>query len=241
MTKLEILKNDIKKFGKLANDVLGEKAVAITIKSPYMSAREIDEAVEFCKIYNIKHEILELGILEDITDNPKDRCYICKKSVFAQLMKRACELGFTNIADGTNADDLGEYRPGLKAKDELGVLSPLKNLSKVDIRELSRELNLPTHDKPSYACLLTRLPHGHKFNPSDLALIEKVENLLIKNGYKNIRARFDGKSIKLQMSGIDMARFTADDKFKPIIKEINAMGELQILLDLKGLREEILK
>ena len=213
MTKLEILKNDIKKFGnlavafsggvdssllaKLANDVLGEKAVAITIKSPYMSAREIDEAVEFCKIYNIKHEILELGILEDITDNPKDRCYICKKSVFAQLMKRACELGFTNIADGTNADDLGEYRPGLKAKDELGVLSPLKGLKKSEIRELSRELGLPTADKPSYACLLTRLPHDREFSAEEISLVERAENLLISHGFLNVRARFDGKAFKL--------------------------------------------
>ena len=158
MTKLEILKNDIKKLENLAvafsggvdsslllrvaADTLGRRAVAITLKSPYMSGREIKEAVEFTRTYGIRHEILELEAPEAVKNNPQDRCYVCKKAVFTRLIELAKHLGFTNVADGTNLDDLGEYRPGLKAKDELGVLSPLKGLKKSEIRELSRELGL---------------------------------------------------------------------------------------------------
>ncbi|WP_148788745.1 ATP-dependent sacrificial sulfur transferase LarE, partial [Campylobacter concisus] len=187
MTKLEILKNDIKKLGnlaiafsggvdsslllKVAADVLGENALALTVKSPYMSLREIDEAVEFTKFYGIRHEIFEVSIVDEIKLNPQNRCYLCKKAVFSRLLARAKELGFTNLADGTNKDDLGEYRPGLRAKEELGVLSPLINLRKFEIRELSRELNLSTAEKPSYACLLTRLPYEKEISVSDLNLV----------------------------------------------------------------------
>lgn len=256
MTKLEILKSDIKKLGNLAvafsggvdsslllrvaADVLKENALALTIKSPYMSMREIDEAVEFAKIYGIRHEIFEVGIAEEIKLNPKNRCYLCKKAVFSHLLFRAKEIGFTNLADGTNKDDLGEYRPGLKAKEELGVLSPLINLSKDDIRQMSRELNLPTAEKPSYACLLTRLPHEREIELSDLNLIEAAENLLIASGYANIRARCDRKNIKLQMPFSSMRDFLNDAKFKSVVRQLVALGAAEVTLDLKGLREDVL-
>ena len=255
MTKLEILKNDIKKLENLAvafsggvdsslllrvaADTLGRRAVAITLKSPYMSGREIKEAVEFTRTYGIRHEILELGVAEGIKNNPENRCYLCKKAVFSRLIERARELGFSRVADGTNRDDLGEYRPGLKAKEELGILSPLINLTKSEIRELSRELNLPTAEKPSYACLLTRLPHGREISAEEISLVERAENLLISHGFLNIRARFDGKAFKLQMGASETRRFCAGD-FSAVVREIAALGEYDILLDLKGLRGEIL-
>ena len=256
MTKLEILKSDIKKLGNLAvafsggvdsslllrvaADVLKENALALTIKSPYMSMREIDEAVEFAKIYGIKHEIFEVGIAEEIKLNPQNRCYLCKKAVFSRLLFRAKELGFTNLADGTNKDDLGEYRPGLKAKEELGVLSPLINLSKDDIRQMSRELNLPTAEKPSYACLLTRLPHEREIDESELNLIEAAENLLIASGYANVRTRCDRKNIKLQMPFSSMQSFLNDAKFKSVVRQLVMLGAADVTLDLKGLREDVL-
>ena len=256
MAKLEILKNDIKKLENLAvafsggvdsslllrvaADTLGRRAVAITLKSPYMSGREIKEAVEFTRTYGIRHEILELEAPEAVKNNPQDRCYVCKKAVFTRLIELAKHLGFTNVADGTNLDDLGEYRPGLKAKDELGVLSPLLNLSKFEIRELSRELNLATADKPSYACLLTRLPHEKEISVSDLNLVEAAENLLIKSGYANVRARLDDRKMKLQMPFSSMQSFLNDVKFKSIVKELVALGAVEVTLDLKGLREDVL-
>ena len=256
MTKLEILKNDIKKLGnlaiafsggvdsslllKVAADMLGENALALTVKSPYMSLREIDEAIEFTRTYGIRHEILELDAPEAVKNNPQDRCYVCKKAVFTRLIELAKHLGFTNVADGTNKDDLSEYRPGLKAKEELGVLSPLLNLSKFEIRELSRELNLATAEKPSYACLLTRLPHEKEISIDELNLVEAAENLLIKSGYANVRARLDDKKMKLQMPFSSMQSFLNDVKFKSIVKELVALGAAEVTLDLKGLREDVL-
>ena len=256
MTKLEILKSDIKKLGnlavafsggvdsslllKVAADVLKENALALTIKSPYMSMREIDEAVEFAKFYGIKHEIFEVGIAEEIKLNPQNRCYLCKKAVFSRLIECARELGFSHVADGTNRDDLGEHRPGLKAKEELGVLSPLINLTKAEIRELSRELSLPTAEKPGYACLLTRLPHGREIDESELNLIEAAEKLLIASGYANVRARCDRKNIKLQMPFASMQSFLNDAKFKSVVRQLVTLGAAEVTLDLKGLREDVL-
>ena len=243
MTKLEILKNDIKKLEnlavafsggvdsslllKVAADVLGENALALTVKSPYMSLREIDEAAKFAKFYGIRHEIFEVGIADEIKLNPQNRCYLCKKAVFSRLIARANELGFTNLADGTN-------------KDDLGVLSPLINLRKFEIRELSRELNLATADKPSYACLLTRLPHEKEISIDELNLVEAAENLLIKSGYANVRARLDDRKMKLQMPFSSMQSFLNDVKFKSIVKELVALGAAEVTLDLKGLREDVL-
>lgn len=256
MTKLEKLKADLRGLGKLAvafsggadsslllraaHDALGARAIGITIRSPYMSSREIAEAVEFAHAYGIRHEILELGVAEGIKNNPENRCYLCKKAVFSRLIERARELGFGCVADGTNRDDLGEYRPGLKAKEELGVLSPLINLTKSEIRELSRELGLPTAEKPGYACLLTRLPHGREIDPHELNLIEAAENLLIASGYANVRARCDRKNIKLQMPFSSMRDFLNDAKFKSVVRQLAMLGAAEVTLDLKGLREDVL-
>lgn len=253
ITKLEQIKAEISKFdnlliafsggvdssllAKIANDVLGKKALSVTISTKYMS--ETQDAISFAKKHCINHKILELPIHTNIQNNPNLRCYICKKYLFSEILKFGKSLGFSNLADGTNKDDLNEFRPGLKAANELNVVSPLKDLTKIQIRELSKKLGLNTFDKPSNSCILTRFPYNYNFSEHDIDLVKKVENLLIKNGLKNIRARFDGVNIKLEMSGKDMIKFNTNLKY--LVKEIDSIlcgGE--ILLDLKGFRKEIL-
>ncbi|NLK67522.1 MAG: ATP-dependent sacrificial sulfur transferase LarE [Campylobacteraceae bacterium] len=225
-------------LAKIAGDVLGKKALAVTIKTHYMS--ETEDAISFAKMHGINHQILELPIHKEMKNNPNLRCYICKKYLFTEILKFAQNLGFSNLADGTNKDDLNEFRPGLKASSELGVISPLKNLTKDEVRALSKELGLSTFDKPSNSCVLTRFPYNYKFSECDINLVKKVENLLKENKLKNIRARFDGVNLKLEMSYKDMVKFSAN--FKDLVKEIDEiLGGGEILLDLKGLRNEVLK
>lgn len=251
---LEKLKSDISKFdnlivafsggvdssllAKVAHDTLKDKFLAITIKTEYMSDNEIKFTTEFAKFHNFRHEILEISTPKEIENSPKNRCYLCKFRLFSEILKFAKNIGFTNIADGTNKDDLGEYRPGIKAAKELGILSPLSILSKKEIREISKDLGLTTHDKPSFPCLLTRFPYGYKFSSDDLNMIENIENLLSEYGFLNFRARFDGKAIKLEMSYQDMIKLSQN--FKILTKEIYDIFKGEILLDMKGLRGEIL-
>ena len=225
----------------VASEILGTKFLAVSIKTPYMSEREIAEAVEFAKNHKFRHEILELEIPKEISQNPQNRCYLCKKNLFKNLIKFGQNLGFSNFADGTNKDDLGEFRPGLKAACELGIISPLANFTKAQIREFSADLGLETAAKPSYACLLTRLPHNHKICENELKTVAFVEDLLIENGFDNIRARFDGKSVKIEMPRALMSEFVGSAKFEKIIRKINENPNIdEILLDLKGFRKDVL-
>ncbi|WP_169764502.1 ATP-dependent sacrificial sulfur transferase LarE [Campylobacter mucosalis] len=225
----------------VANEVLGKNVSAFTIDSPYMARYEIDEAKEFCKEKGINHIIINAQISEQIATNPLMRCYFCKSNVFKMLIAKGRELGFENFADGTNKDDLGEFRPGLKALSELGVISPLTIFTKDEIRKLSKEFGLKTHDKPSYACLLTRLPQDYKFSLDDIKIVELAETTMMSYGYKNVRARYDTKCIKIELNQKDMSKFLADENFKEIIKTLNSLGKHDIVLDLKGLRQEVLQ
>ena len=145
---------------KVAHDTLGDNAIAITMKSASVPVRELEESAAFCKKEDIRQIIAEADqmSIEGFADNPPDRCYICKKALFSKMLSVASDNGFEHVAEGSNMDDLGDYRPGLKALSELDILSPLREagLTKSDIRMLSRELDLPTWDKPSFACLATR-------------------------------------------------------------------------------------
>ncbi|MDA3043324.1 ATP-dependent sacrificial sulfur transferase LarE [Campylobacter sp. JMF_07 ED4] len=225
----------------VAGEILGANFIALTIKTPYMSEREISQAINFAKIHKFRHEILELQTPQEIANNPQNRCYLCKRNLFENLIKFGRNLGFSNFADGTNKDDLGEDRPGLRAVRELGVISPLINLTKAQIREYSRTLRLESADLPSFACLLTRLPHGREFSADDLKLVERVENLLIQNGFANIRARYNGRNLKIEMPRALMSEFVASENFAKIIQKIDEISQIdEILLDLKGFRKEVL-
>jgi len=159
-----------------AADVLGEKACAVTARSVFIPAGEQDEAVLFCKERGIRHLVIPVDVLSvpGVAANPPERCYLCKKALFSSFLAEAETLGIPYVAEGSNMDDLGDYRPGMKAISELGIISPLREagLTKQDIRELSREMGVPTWDKPSYACLATRISTGETITK------EKVDDLI---------------------------------------------------------------
>ena len=149
---------------KVAHDVLGDKAVAMTLVSSLVPAREVNESESFCREHGITQKILHVDELSipGFRQNPKNRCYLCKKNLFTRLLEAAKESGLAEVIEGSNLDDLGDYRPGLMAIDELGIKSPLRaaKFTKSDVRALSRELGLNTWDKPSFACLASRFVYG---------------------------------------------------------------------------------
>jgi len=168
-----------------ANKVSKNRILAITIRTPYIPSREIAEAVEFTEKYGIRHQILDLDFPVIIKSNPINRCYLCKKMLFTELVSFASADGFKYIADGTNADDAGDYRPGMKALEEMQIRSPLleAGLTKNDIRELLKNEGLSIWDKPAMACLLTRIPYDTEIELSTLKMIEEAENFISDSGF----------------------------------------------------------
>lgn len=177
----------------VAHEVLGKKCCAITVNAQMVLAQEITEAKKFCQQHDVTHYLLNIDALhiEGFAQNTNNRCYACKKALFKAITAEAYAHGFAHVADGTNTSDLNDFRPGLKAIDELGVKSPLKQagLSKADVRVLSRELRLATHSKPSNTCLATRVPYGEQITAGKLKSIEAAENALIAAGFTQVRCR----------------------------------------------------
>ena len=172
---------------KVVADVLGEKAVAITAKSISFPEREHKESEDFCKDNGIKQIVVEVDQMriEGFKNNPPDRCYLCKRVIFDTIINAARGIGIANVAEGSNKDDDGDYRPGMRAIKELGVFSPLKDagLSKDEIRKLSKELGLPTWKKPSYACLATRFVYGQEITEDAIRMVGDAEQFLFDLGH----------------------------------------------------------
>lgn len=186
---------------KAASIALGENLLAVTAKSAFIPKMELEDANSFVKNNEIKNHILidmnEIFSDTSITSNPKDRCYHCKYKIFSSIKTVCEELGFTNICEGSNVDDLSDYRPGMKAIKELGILSPLKDAgyTKELIRQDSKELGLITWDKPSFACLASRIPYGEVITENKLSMIEEAESWLMKNGFNQLRVRIHGSNL----------------------------------------------
>ncbi|MGE5153368.1 MAG: ATP-dependent sacrificial sulfur transferase LarE, partial [Bdellovibrio bacteriovorus] len=185
----------------LARDAYGDEALALTVAAPQMARWEVAEARELAGALGVRHRVVELPLLPAIRDNPPERCYLCKRALLRELGSVAALVGLTQLLDGTNRDDLGEHRPGLRALKELGVLSPLAEcgFTKADVRALARRLGLPNWDKPAYACLLTRLPQGTPVTEETLRRIESAERCLIDLGYPGVRVRTHGDLARIEL------------------------------------------
>ena len=212
--------------------------IAVTIKTPYIPAREIEEATEFTQKYGIKHKILNISFPEVIRHNPVERCYLCKKTLFTQIVDFAAKNKYEHILDGSNADDTGEFRPGLKALKEMGIRSPLleSGLTKKEIRELLNMEGLNIWDKPAMACLLTRIPYNTEIKPEMLKMIEEAENILFEKGYPGTRVRIHEDVARIECLPGYIEKIIQDSHRKYIVANLKRIGFRYISLDLEGYR-----
>lgn len=218
--------------------VLGEKAVAVTMKLNSVPAREIAEAKDFCTSRGIRQVIVERDqfAAPGFSDNPKDRCYWCKTYLFLSLGELAKEHRIAYIIDGTNFSDTKGYRPGLKALAELGVVSPLKEaeLTKEEIRILSEKEGLPTWNKPSFACLATRFPYGTKITEEKLRAVEAAEQFLFDLGFPQFRVRCHGDIARIEVLPEQLAKLL--ENREAVIARFHGLGFRYVTMDLEGFR-----
>ncbi len=222
-----------------ASEALGEHAVAYTATSHIFPSYEMSEAEDFCRQHNIPHVAVQVDpfVVEGYADNPPDRCYHCKHMLFGKLIQRAEADGMHAVLDGTNADDIGMYRPGMRALAELKVVSPLKDLglTKAEIRELSTRHNLPTAKKPSFACLMTRFSYGMHVDKDMLDMVDKAESYLLREGFEQVRVRYhDGKLARIELGPGEAARMLENNMAARIDKQLRDIGFEFVTLDLSG-------
>lgn len=220
----------------VSHELLKERCIAITSDSPLIPRHEAKTASDFCREKGIKQIVFDPDVLSDplIRENSADRCYFCKKTIFYEIMKIASDNGIDHVFDGTNKDDEGDFRPGMKALTELGVESPLRQagLTKKDIRELSKEMGLDTWDMPSFACLATRIPYGQEITTELLGRIESAEKILREEGFKQYRVRAHGDLARIEVMPCDMDMLL---KKRALISEgIKDAGFKFVTMDLAG-------
>ena len=222
----------------VAHEVLGKNALAITVQTPYTPSRERKDAKRFSDWLGIQHKILALPLPKEIITNPFDRCYLCKKKLYTEIIQFTKKLGFDKVVDGNNLDDESDYRPGLRALSELGIRSPLAEarLTKGEIRELSRQKGLPHWDKPAFACLLSRIPHNRKVTEAELKRIEQAEDYLIKSGFKQVRLRSHGDLARIEVPPEDRFRLFDETVMDTVSGKIRALGYRYVCLDMDGYR-----
>lgn len=225
---------------KVGHDILKEKVIAVTARSAAHPEREYLAAVDFARKTGVMHVVItvdELGI-DGFSNNPVNRCYLCKKSLFLKIWAVARERGIPYVLDGTNSDDTGDYRPGMQALAELGVVSPLKEagMSKDDIRRLSREMSLPTWNKPAFACLFSRFPYGHSITKARLQAVDRAEQFLVDSGFEQVRVRHHGDTARIEVSVQERHKFFNTAFMDKVYENFRRLGFVYVALDLKGYR-----
>ena len=217
---------------------MGEGLTAVTLDTPYAPRAEIAEAATLAGRLGARHVVLPVPFPEALRDNPPERCYLCKKALFAKLRELATNQGIAHVLDGANLDDLDDYRPGMRALAELGIVSPLlaAGIGKDDIRALSREAGLPTWNKPSGACLLTRLPHGRRVTAEELERIDTAETWLRGLGFPAVRLRSHGDLARLEVPHDQIPAVLEADARHGIDAKLKVLGYRHVTLDLAGYR-----
>ena len=218
----------------------GENVIAVTASSCSFPERELKEAKEFCEKNGVRHIVCkseELDI-DGFRQNPKNRCYLCKHELFEKIWEIARENGMNAVAEGSNMDDNGDYRPGLIAVKELGVSSPLRQaeLYKEEIRELSKEMGLPTWDKQSFACLSSRFVYGEEITESKLGMVDKAEQLLLDMGFHQVRVRIHGNIARIEVLPDEITKIVEEGNRTKIANQLKEYGFDYVTLDLLGYR-----
>ena len=223
-----------------AKEALGDQVIAISAKSCSFPERELTEAKAFCREHQIRQIIFESEELEieGFSSNPPNRCYICKRALFEKIIKIAAEEGITTIVEGSNLDDDGDYRPGLKAIAELEIQSPLRSLgfTKQDIRALSKKFGLPTWEKPSFACLSTRFVYGETITKEKLAMVDKAEQLLLDLGFRQVRVRIHGTMARIEILPEEFSKLISEEIREQITTSFKSFGFTYVSMDLIGYR-----
>ena len=225
-------------LAKLAFDVLGDKAIAVTANSPSLLPEDLEEAKQQAHAIGIKHQIIETHEIDDpnYSSNPVNRCYFCKSELYGQLQPLAEQMDFPYVVDGVNADDLSDYRPGIQAAKERGTRSPLAEagLTKLDIRAATRELGLPWWDKPAQPCLSSRFPYGEEITVQKLQRVGQAERYLRELGYRTLRVRSDGDTARIELPVEQIQTFINSADLSEVTQKFKSFGFLFITLDLEG-------
>ncbi len=236
-------------LAKVAYDVLGAGALAVTGRSVTLAASELEESGVLAAQIGIRHIIIDTDEIADESfgNNPPNRCYFCKNELYSVLSRVASQEEMAAIVDGSNADDVGDHRPGMQAARELGVRSPLMEvgMTKEDIRTLSQSFGLPTWDKPAQACLSSRFPYGDRITPEKIAQVEKAESGLRELGFRQLRVRHHGDVARIEVPKADIARLVDEETSRQVIARMKEAGFTYVTIDLEGFRSgsmnEVLK
>ena len=236
-------------LAKVAHDVLGSGALAVTGRSVTLAASDLEESSILAAQIGNRHLIVDTDEIADESfgNNPPNRCYFCKNELYSVLSRVAAEEEMAVIVDGSNADDVGDHRPGMQAARELGVRSPLMEvgMTKEDIRTLSQSLALPTWDKPAQACLSSRFPYGDRITPEKIAQVEKAESGLRELGFRQLRVRHHGDVARIEVPTADIPRLVDGETSRQVIARMKEAGFTYVTIDLEGFRSgsmnEVLK
>jgi pyridinium-3,5-biscarboxylic acid mononucleotide sulfurtransferase len=225
---------------KIAYDVLGDCALAVTAISPSLLPEELEDAKIQAATIGIRHQIVETHEMENpnYTSNPVNRCYFCKSELHDTLKPLAMQLGYPFVVDGVNADDLHDYRPGIQAAKERGAMSPLAEVgvSKLEVRQLSQQLGLSWWDKPAQPCLSSRFPYGEEITVAKLQRVGRAEIYLRKLGWQNLRVRSEGDTARIELPPAQIKDFVLNTDLPTVVSAFQALGFMFVTLDLEGYR-----